>query len=78
MLHLSQRIILLVEDDALVAHQEAGTLAKVGYEVLIARSGVAAVDAALSNGAIDLILRDIDLGGGMDMTAAAPSPWGSY
>jgi CheY-like chemotaxis protein len=65
-----RRTILLVEDEVLVAREEAATLIRFGYDVIIAPLGRKAVDIALSNGDIDLILMDIDLGGKMDGTAA--------
>ena len=65
------KTILLVEDEALIAMDEARMLEGYGYAVIIAYSGEEAVAAAKSNPAIDLILMDIDLGPGMDGTGAA-------
>jgi PAS domain S-box-containing protein len=63
--------ILLVEDEAVIAMDEANTIAAHGYTVETAHSGEAAIDVALSDPEIDLILMDIDLGKGMDGTEAA-------
>ncbi len=63
--------ILLVEDEALIALNEAKTLEKYGYEVITAYSGKKAIEAAVSDHDISLILMDIDLGKGMDGTEAA-------
>jgi len=66
-----QKTILLVEDEALIALAEKSTLERAGYAVEIARSGERAIDAVRNDPAIDLVLMDIDLGSGMDGTAAA-------
>lgn len=63
--------ILLVEDEALIALNEAKMLAKQGYEVVTAYSGRKAIEATGSDSDISLILMDIDLGKGMDGTEAA-------
>jgi PAS domain S-box-containing protein len=69
-----QQTILLVEDEPIISLAESMTLARFGYQVRTAKSGEAAVAAVLQDGkAIDLILMDIDLGGGMDGTEAARS-----
>src|SRR5512145_2180020 len=66
------KTILLVEDEALIAMQEARQLQKESYVVVTACSGeeaIATVQAAAPP--IDLILMDIDLGQGkMDGTLA--------
>jgi CheY-like chemotaxis protein len=59
------KTILLVEDEALIAMQEARQLQKEGYSVVTVYSGedaIATVQAAATS--IDLILMDIDLGQG--------------
>ncbi len=67
----SAKHILIVEDESIVALSESFMLRKKGYAVDIANSGEAAI-ASLEGGlAPDLILMDIDLGNGMDGTAAA-------
>lgn len=67
-----QKTILLVEDEALVAMNEAMMLRKEGYQVVIAASGEEAVETVeTAPQAIALILMDINLGGGMDGTEAA-------
>ncbi|NBF38956.1 MAG: response regulator [Spirochaetes bacterium] len=66
-----QRTILLVEDQALVAATERILLERHGYAVITADTGEKAVELALGTSDIDLILMDIDLGPGIDGTAAA-------
>ncbi len=64
-------VILLVEDEALIAMATADTLERHGYEVLTEHSGEAAIRSARDRH-VDLILMDIDLGPGrMDGTQAA-------
>ncbi len=63
--------LLLVEDQAMLAVSEAHLLKKNGYEVVIAKTGEAAVETARGDADIDLILMDIDLGDGIDGTEAA-------
>ncbi|HPY04340.1 MAG TPA: PAS domain S-box protein, partial [Spirochaetota bacterium] len=66
------RLILLVEDEAIIAMEEAMTLQSEGYEVIQAFSGEdAVVIAGRRNASIDMILMDIDLGSGIDGTEAA-------
>lgn len=63
--------ILLVEDEAIVAMDEQRMLCNRGYEVEIARTGEAAVEAVRSDPSIALVLMDIDLGRGIDGTESA-------
>ena len=63
--------ILLVEDEALIAMNEAQMLKKHGYEVVTASSGKKAIEAVDADLSISLILMDIDLGKGMDGTVVA-------
>src|SRR6056297_3297634 len=63
--------ILLVEDEALIAMNEARMLKKHGYEVVTAYKGEKAVEMVGSDSEISLILMDIDLGKGIDGTEAA-------
>jgi len=66
------RLILLVEDEAIIAMEEAMILRSEGYEVIQAFSGEdAVVIAGRRNASIDMILMDIDLGSGIDGTEAA-------
>jgi len=67
---MSKRI-LLVEDEALIAMNEAQILKKHGYEVLSVSNGEKAIEEVDSDPEISLILMDIDLGKGMDGTEAA-------
>ncbi|MDZ7793232.1 MAG: PAS domain S-box protein [Spirochaetia bacterium] len=63
--------ILLVEDEALIAMNEAQMLKKHGYEVVTVYNGENAIEAVEQDPEISLILMDIDLGKGMDGTEAA-------
>ena len=63
--------ILLVEDEALIALNEAKLLEKHDYHVVTVYTGKKAVETAVNDPEIDLILMDIDLGSGMDGTEAA-------
>jgi len=64
--------ILLVEDEALIALQEKRQLEKAGYRVSHVLKGEEAVTEVLESARkYDLILMDIDLGGGIDGTQAA-------
>ncbi|HUW42035.1 MAG TPA: PAS domain S-box protein [Rectinemataceae bacterium] len=65
------RTILLVEDEAIIALNEKRQLEGQGYRVIIAYTGEKAVEAVESGSPIDLILMDINLGGGIDGTEAA-------
>jgi len=65
------KTILLVEDEAIIAMAEAKMLEKNGYRTVLAHSGEEGVRVFLENGAIDLVLMDIDLGPGIDGTQAA-------
>jgi len=66
-----QKRILLVEDEAITALAEKNKLQKYGYDVISVLSGEEAVEIALSDTHIDLILMDINLGSGIDGTEAA-------
>ena len=65
-----KKIILLVEDEALIAMAEKKSLEKFGYNILTSYSGEEAINVYSKN-KIDLILMDIDLGKGIDGTEAA-------
>ncbi len=66
------KTILLVEDEAIIALMERRQLEKDGYQVVHASSGEKAIDFIHTTpDPVDLILMDIDLGNGMDGTAAA-------
>ena len=68
----SQRTLMLVEDEAIVALAQKQVLERGGYHVVHVNSGERAVQAIQQGSvAIDLILMDIDLGAGMDGTEAA-------
>ncbi len=63
--------ILVVEDEAIIAMNEARMLKKHGYAVVTAYKGETAVDMVDHDPEISLILMDIDLGEGIDGTEAA-------
>lgn len=65
------KTILLVEDEKIIAMSQQRILGRRGFTVLTAGSGDDAVAIASGNPEIDLILMDIDLGGGMDGIEAA-------
>lgn len=65
------KTILLVEDDRSTAYIEKLILENHDFKVIIASTGEEAVDATLTHNEINLVLMDIDLGDGMDGTAAA-------
>ena len=62
-----ERTLLLVEDEALIAEDEAKQLVAEGYKVIIAVNGEKAIDLFRSGEKqIDLVLMDINLGKGLD------------
>lgn len=63
--------ILLVEDDPVIAMVEAKKLRKVGYEVLVAANGPAAIQQVETDQQIDLVLMDMDLGDNFDGSQVA-------
>lgn len=65
------RRILLVEDDSVIALGESTLLRRSGYEVLVASSGESAVDMAIEDSGIGLVLMDYHLGPGIDGLEAA-------
>ena len=65
------KTLLLVEDEAVIAMNEAAVLRKNGFDVVSVHSGEQAVEM-INDRAVDLILMDIDLGRNrMDGTEAA-------
>jgi PAS domain S-box-containing protein len=69
---LPAKTILLVEDEAIIAMDEAAQLKREGFNVITVSSGREAIDRVdASSKSIDFILMDIDLGRGMDGTEAA-------
>jgi PAS domain S-box-containing protein len=69
---MTTKRILLVEDEFLIAMLEKSQLEERGYQVIHANKGHQAIDLVFgSEQAVDLILMDIDLGGGIDGTQAA-------
>lgn len=67
----SERTILLVEDEVLIAMAETRDLERMGYAVVSAYSGDQAIRAVTDRSEIDLVLMDIDLGAGPDGTEVA-------
>ena len=67
----SSKLILLVEDEKLVALSERLILENGGYDVTLAATGEEALELVREDDAIELVLMDIDLGGGIDGTEAA-------
>lgn len=65
------KLLLLVEDEPIVALDERSRLEASGYAVVTARSGREAIQSVTDTSDIDLVLMDIDLGDGMDGTEAA-------
>ncbi|HSA15971.1 MAG TPA: response regulator, partial [Spirochaetota bacterium] len=68
---MPKKTILLVEDERITAVLEAKMLRKAGYDVICECCGEDAIDRVNKTPGIDLILMDIDLGAGVDGTAAA-------
>lgn len=66
-----KKTLLLVEDDAITAKNQAFRLEDFGYRVITVYNGADAVACAASEESIDLVLMDIDLGEGMDGTETA-------
>ncbi len=71
MVNPDQKLLLLVEDEYLIAMSEQMDLEKYGYKVILAHSGEEAIKTFNTNHNIDLIIMDIDLGKGIDGTEAA-------
>lgn len=71
MRELLNKIILLVEDDPITAKVEAVAIRSFGYEVVFACNGEEAVEKALSDASISLVLMDMELGEGIDGPEAA-------
>lgn len=67
----SKKVILLVEDEKVTAKAVTKILEKHNYTVHHALSGADAISIVNDSDKIDLLLTDIDLGGGMDGTIAA-------
>ncbi|MBN1242153.1 MAG: PAS domain S-box protein [Spirochaetales bacterium] len=66
-----KKLVLLVEDDAIIALDERYHLESYGYAVRVARNGEQGIEAFRSEPTIDIVLMDIDLGPGLDGTEAA-------
>lgn len=68
---MSNKKLLLVEDEVLIAMSTEQLLRKYGFDVVLAHNGEKAIDRVCEDPNIDLILMDIDLGTGIDGTQAA-------
>jgi len=68
---MNRKVILIVEDEADIALAEARTVEGFGYEAVVANSADDAIRKATEDRRIDLVLMDIDLGGGLDGAEAA-------
>ncbi|TVR66444.1 MAG: PAS domain S-box protein [Spirochaetaceae bacterium] len=68
---MAKQVILLVEDELLIATAERMVLERAGYEVITASTGERALEIARDGPEIDLVLMDINLGTGIDGTEAA-------
>ena len=66
-----KRTILLVEDERIIALSETVMLEHHGYRVVTCATGEQAVELAINDPEIDLVLMDINLGPGIDGTQAA-------
>ena len=66
-----KKVILLVEDDFFVEAVEKEQITHLGYEVISVNTGEMAVELALNDERINLILMDINLGQEMDGLEAA-------
>jgi CheY-like chemotaxis protein len=62
----TEKIILLVEDEVIIAMAEKIALEKYEYKVITANSGKEAINLFRENRTIDLILMDVGLGEGID------------
>ncbi|HTY57595.1 MAG TPA: response regulator, partial [Bacteroidota bacterium] len=62
----AKKTILIVEDDKIEAMTEAAIISQFGYNVITAGSGEEAIPLVLGRPDIDMILMDIELGGGID------------
>ncbi len=65
------KTILLVEDEAITALAESQAIKKFGYNVITVGSGKKAVEIAITDKTISLVLMDIKLGQGNDGTEIA-------
>ncbi len=68
---VDEKVLLLVDDEPRVAMDEKRLLERNGYTVHAVHYGEEAVQRAVSDEKIDLVLMDIDLGEGMDGPEAA-------
>jgi CheY-like chemotaxis protein len=59
----SRALILLVDDDVLIAMSTAAMLEDLGHEVIEANSGAAALEALQANTAVDLMITDFAMPG---------------
>ena len=67
----NNKTLLLVEDEVLIAMEKQQELGRYGYNIIHAMTGEAAVSIIKEKNDIDMVLMDLDLGGGIDGTTAA-------
>jgi len=60
-----RKTILLVEDEVIIAMSEKMSLEKYGYAVFMANTAENAIDLFRKERSVDIVLMDIDLGGGV-------------
>lgn len=71
MVNSQQKTILIVDAEPATGLADADLLREFGYAVVVASSGEIAVELTLASDNIDLVLTEIDLGGGIDGADAA-------
>ncbi len=74
----TQKTLLLVEDEIILAMSEKMQLEKYGYAVRTVNTGEKAIEALRNMPEIDLVLMDINLGEGIDGTQAAEIILGAH
>lgn len=67
----AHKTLLRVEDEAIIAMAERKTLEKRGFTVIVSHTGEEAIETVRKNPTVDLVLMDIDLGGGITGDQAA-------
>lgn len=68
---MDKKILLLVEDEIIIAMDRMRQLSNSGYSIIHAVSGEDAVSIVKNNDNIDMVLMDIDLGKGLNGVEAA-------
>lgn len=68
---IARKKIILVEDDNIISYSQSRFLTENGFQVTAVSTGEEAVKLVASGSLFDLVLMDIDLGGGIDGIQAA-------